>query len=97
MGVWFWVTMEQSCVSEDNVGNSSPPSSEVVVTQTSESRRTYVASPHKKSKNQNHGQRRRREDEVIEINQQDENQDEIEQIVDRIFAGTNSDVRSSLL
>ena len=32
------------------------------------------------------GQRRRREDEGIATNQHDENDDEIEQIVDRIFA-----------
>ena len=101
MGAWFWVTMETNVhrirvgVSEDNVGNSSRPSSEVIVTQTSESRRTCVASPHKKiEKPEYHGQRRRREDEGIETNQQDENEDEIEQVVDRIFAGTNSDARS---
>ena len=41
------------------------------------------------------GQRRRREDEGIEPNQKDENEGELEQIVDRIFADANSDARSN--
>ena len=36
----------------------------------------------------------RRDGEDIETHQQDENEDEIEQIVDRIFEETNSDTRS---
>ena len=39
------------------------------------------------------GQRLRREDEGIETNQQDENEEEMEKMVDRILAETNSDAR----
>ena len=43
------------------------------------------------------GQRRCREDDGMETHQQDENENEIEQIVDRNFAETNSDARSRSL